>query len=1384
MLLRGLRGSPFGLLVLILASRLCFGADAFDETWRWVRYDTDYGLPSNSVNDVVETPAGGVWASTSAGLAWYDGYRWHAMGPGQGVPAARSSSVRAFGKAGILAVVGGHLYKGGENGFHLVPLKAGGTVLRVAAVAVAGSDHLLMRAFDTLYEHSGGVTRPFVTKSDAPMHEIVGLHQTRTGTILLNTRKGFYRWSNGDWALLMPYPGSNILFNTVAENRDGVALAAAFAPREAVGVWEWRGSERPKLSFAGEGMFQGVDIDANGGAMAVDLTGQIFVRRNSAWSVVSLSMSPLERASFVKFRDSGDLWVGTTNGLYLYRSSSSRWTLWKSAPTGSRNMVNEIIHARDGSIWTATGNGIGVLRQGAMQWTWPVPLKRPLVVTGLAEDEEGGIWASSGADFTGAYRFDGRQWRHVGPSEGLPDLRFHRIQKDRRGRLWFLGFPEQNTRDANASARSGVYVYSKGRFEPWGDGETMPGTRFYCFAEADDGAYWFGGNGGLFRWKAGKWKRWRTAAEVRGWVFTLAIDRLNRVWFGDRSGGLGLVENDEVRFLTTTDGLISDAVWDLKIDPSGRLWIATYGGLGCYYKGIWSRFTHGLANHNLWPILALKDRVYVGTAAGLHSLSLAESFLPGPKVSITPASIAGNAVAIRWQAFPYWGEVPAQDVETRFRLDDEGWSPWSARREISYLQLPPGPHEFRVQAKSLFGNLSDESGGIQFEIPYPLYRQPSFFVPVGILLVALASLGSAYVGRRRRHEAQLRRGAEQHRAILQTAQDGFFMIDLRGAFLDVNDAYCRMLGYTREEMLGMSVADVEAIETADDVIRRIERMRRSGSDHFESRQRTKSGRVIDVEVTAAFLASEQKVFSFLRDITQRKLAEQTLRKSEERYRQFIETAQEGIWVVDKDGTITYVNDKLVSLLGYSRNEILHRPVDDFIEEDLRIEARRNRERRRQGYKEQYSFTFRRKDGSPLHTIVSANPLFDERGEFRGSLGMLTDITERTLAEQERIRLEEQLRQAQKMESIGRLAGGVAHDFNNILTVINGYSEILLKELPPDARARTHAELVRAAGERAANLTQQLLAFSRKQIIQPRPLDLNAVVADTGRMLRRIVGEDIQLESRLTSADCRILADPNQIHQILMNLVVNARDAMPKGGRVLIETDATQVSAEAAAEHPDATPGAFAVLSVSDTGIGMDAQTLRKIFEPFFTTKEQGKGTGLGLSTVYGIVRQNEGWVSVDSQLGAGSTFRIYLPLIGESEAPRLEMDQNGLAGRGSETILVVEDQEDLRQLTVAILETQGYTVLAAADGQEALEVALNYEGPIHAMVTDIVMPGITGRELAERMKVARPDTRILFMTGYTEDVIAPSGVLAEEIALIEKPFTPDELTAKLRTVLE
>ncbi len=512
----------------------------------------------------------------------------------------------------------------------------------------------------------------------------------------------------------------------------------------------------------------------------------------------------------------------------------------------------------------------------------------------------------------------------------------------------------------------------------------------------------------------------------------------------------------------------------------------------------------------------------------------------------------------------------------------------------------------------------------------------------------------------------------------------------------------------------------------------------------------------------------------------RKLAEEALRHSEERYRHLVENAPVGMYV-HTGGIVRYMNAKGLDMLGIaSLDALAGRSINSFIHpDDSGMVWERIRILNAGGSCPLMEERFIRADGSTLHVEVSAVPTVFE-GD-RSTFVFFIDATQRKAAEEERARMEEQFLQAQKMESVGRLAGGVAHDFNNNLTVINGYCDLLLSSLAEGDPVRRDISYIRKAGDQASKLTRQLLTFSRRQVFSPQRVDLNELVTEAMSLLSRLIGDHIRIQPRLAPGLLSVLADPTQLHQVLMNLAINARDAMPDGGDLIIATNSVRLAEEQAARTIGARPGEFVLLTVADTGMGMDAETKRHIFEPFFTTKPRGVGTGLGLATVYGIVQQSNGWVEVESTPGVGTTFQITLPAV--SGAATREEQDSAKSAPGHETILLVEDRSDVRLLALTILKSLGYSVLEAESGASALQAAEACEHPIDLLLTDVVMPGMTGTELAKRLRGLRPSMKVLFVSGYTEDERFANGGMEGKFQLLAKPFTPSALAAKVREVL-
>ena len=515
----------------------------------------------------------------------------------------------------------------------------------------------------------------------------------------------------------------------------------------------------------------------------------------------------------------------------------------------------------------------------------------------------------------------------------------------------------------------------------------------------------------------------------------------------------------------------------------------------------------------------------------------------------------------------------------------------------------------------------------------------------------------------------------------------------------------------------------------------------------------------------------------------RRQVEDTLHHDRQFLRALLESMEVGVVACDAQGVLTHFNRAarefhgLPDLGGLPQMDLIRAcllRVDGksrMSEEELPIlrALRGERVRNAEG-------TILLPDAPPRAVLMSGRPLVDAAGRRLGAVIAVQDITERK-------QLEGQLRQAQKMEAVGRLAGGIAHDFNNLLNVITGYGEMLSDHFPTKDPMHARVEQIKKAAQRAASLTRQLLAFSRKQVIEPRVIDLNALLADTDKMLRRVIGEDVELTMVEGDGLGRIKADAGQIEQIVMNLVINARDAMPQGGRIRIETANADLDAVYAREHPGARAGAYVMLAVTDDGVGMDAEIQSHVFEPFFTTKETGKGTGLGLATVYGIVKQNDGYIWLSSEPGKGACFQIFLPRVYEN-AEVTQIREPAFPPRGTETVLVVEDEDAVRHVVREALKQFGYTVLETGDAEEGLKLALTHPGPVHLLVTDMVMPKMSGRMLAQQVQARRSGIKVLYMSGYTDSSIVQQGVLERGLAFLQKPFTLKALAGKVRQTID
>ncbi|HET7229654.1 MAG TPA: PAS domain S-box protein [Longimicrobium sp.] len=724
------------------------------------------------------------------------------------------------------------------------------------------------------------------------------------------------------------------------------------------------------------------------------------------------------------------------------------------------------------------------------------------------------------------------------------------------------------------------------------------------------------------------------------------------------------------------------------------------------------------------------------------------------------------------------GYAPAELVENRAAafgdlIVPEDREPVWARVQASVAEMRPFQLEYRILHRDGSERWVQENG-------VPVTRAGGAVMLEGFI---------TDVTERKRAEEALRRSGDYFRALTEAVGEIVAVGDADGSMRFVSPGVLALTGYTPAEwtqMTALSTIHPDDLPLAQGTFAAL--VQTPGMRvQVELRMVHRDGTPRMVEVTARNLLEDPAVRGIVyntRDITVRRAGEEALRSRERHFRSLIENAHDIITVLEGDGDVRFVSPSVERTLGYARERLAGVYLFELVHPDdvPAVLEVFDRAIRSPGEPQWLEFRIRHAGGSYRVLEAICTSLLHDPA-VAGIVVNSRDVTDRRNAE-EALRLsQQQLLQAQKMDAVGRLAGGVAHDFNNLLTAIRGNAELLLFDIPAGDPRREDVEEIRKAADRAAALTRQLLAFSRRQVLQPRVLDLNDVVQEMERMLRRLIGEDVELVTRLAPGVEQVRADPGQVEQVVLNLAVNARDAMPGGGKLIVETANAELDEEMKRTHPYVVPGRYVMLCVSDTGQGMDPETRERAFEPFFTTKPAGRGTGLGLSTVYGIVKQSGGFIWLDSELGRGTRVRIYLPPVAAPAAPAPVAAGASPPRQGRGTVLLAEDEVTVRRLAVRVLRRGGFTVLEAGDGEEALSVAHDHPGPLDLLVTDLVMPRLGGRELAGRLRAARPGIPVVYVSGYAEEAVQRDGVLDPGARFLPKPFTAEQLIDAVHAAL-
>lgn len=761
----------------------------------------------------------------------------------------------------------------------------------------------------------------------------------------------------------------------------------------------------------------------------------------------------------------------------------------------------------------------------------------------------------------------------------------------------------------------------------------------------------------------------------------------------------------------------------------------------------------------------------------LEELKVKDSAIATSINAIAFSDLNGRITSVNKAFLKLWGHESEEDVAGRamtefWQSEGDASGVFDAVRQTGEWagELSARGRDGRVFVAEVKGSLVRDDAGRS----------------VGMMLMCVD------ITKRKQAIEALTKSEEKYRNLYESMRDGFAIVSPDGKLREWNSRFSTMLGYRDEELTGLTYTDItpESWHAHERRIIEEQVFPRGYSDVYEKEYRRKDGTVFPVELRTFLLRDENGtntgMWAIVRDVTERKRAERTLAENEARLRTLVQTIPDLVWLKDANGVYLFCNPVFERLFGAKESDIIGKTDYDFVDKDLadffRDHDRKAVEAGRPSVNEEW-LTFASDGYHGLFETVKT-PMCEAEGKVVGVLGIARDITARKKAEEEKEKLELQLMQSQKMEAIGQLAGGVAHDFNNILATISGYGHLALMSIAEDDPQRPHIASMLEGVDRAAHLTKDLLLFSRKHAAERITVDLNMIVEHVKKFLLRVLGEDLEFKTCLHAAPLPVLADSNQLEQVLMNFATNARDAMPHGGVFSIMTTQVMIDRDFVAVHGYGKEGPYALLTVSDTGKGMDDETRQRIFEPFFTTKAIGKGTGLGLAVAYGIIKQHDGYVNVYSEPGAGTTFRIYLPLVPSEVTEKIPSRQDAPPPRGSETVLHAEDDATLRKLTHTILTQFGYNVIEAVDGEDAVRKYRENQDSIHLLLFDLVMPKMNGNEAYEEIRKISPGIKIVFTSGYAPDTIRGKSVFESNVPIVYKPVSPVELLKKVRRVLD
>jgi PAS domain S-box-containing protein len=1019
----------------------------------------------------------------------------------------------------------------------------------------------------------------------------------------------------------------------------------------------------------------------------------------------------------------GSLWAATDRG--LLHGFGGAFTLLTEANGLVHENLHQVLVDLEGNVWAGTDQGVSKLIPGPFRgYSVGEGLPDPFV-RALGEDAEGLLWVGTRSGVA-VRSGDDTGFETRIPGSALTDPRVYALARAPEGGML-------------VGAREGLLHWRDGDLRTFREADGLPASYILSLLDDEEGGVWIGTESGLARWEGGRIVPFPADHPLRGlFAVSMARDPEGRLWIGLAAGGVRIWDGETLRVLGASEGLTDQVIWSLSPDPGGGMWIGTNGsGAFRIRDGEVRRVStaDGLANNFVWQVLAdSRGAVWFYTNRGLDRYQDGRFRHYGFDDGLIDLEGSAGA-ALEDSRGRLWFGASAGVVSYQAEAD---------RPNL----VPPG---IRIEGLSLGGRTLG---------PDPEVRLDSDLLRVRFEAIAFRNEEAI------RYRYRLTRGEVDTESWSEPFSER--TVTLGGL---------RPGDYTFQ-VIAASEAGVSSQRPAQTTFTVLPGLWQTWWSWT---------------IIVLFLTGLGASVPFVRT---RRLAEErariaeALRNSESRLREIIENSTNVFYAHTVDHELTYLSPQVEDVLGVAPDEALDRWTEFATEHPVNLEGLAKTMRAIETGERQspYDLQLRHADGREVWARVTEAPVVRD-GKVTGIVGSLTDVTVTREAEREGARLREQLNQAQKMEALGRMAGGVAHDFNNILTSILGHTDLLAVELGADHPMRSDLDEIGAACDRASGLVAQLLAFGRKKVVIPTPVRLNEVVGNAQGMLRRVLGEDVSLEIREAAGDPWVLLDRGQLDQILLNLTLNARDAMPRGGSLRIATEVAYLEAPpGGSDDPDFTPGEYAALTVADTGHGMTPEIAARVFEPFFTTKAVGEGSGLGLATVYGIVKQAGGFIDLESRFGEGTSFGLWFsttspPERGEVAEKAPAARTPGPDGRGK-VVLVAEDEVAVRSLIRRVLEREGFLVWTAEDGFEAVRIAQDRERGIDLLVTDMIMPGMNGKELAEKVRFLHPGVRVLYMSGYADDILGKKGIVSAEVNFLEKPFDLDDLVSRVRSVLD